>query len=338
MIRRLGVVMDPIAAINPRTDSTFAMLLEGARRGWTLEYMELGDLRLRNGCAEATTRALQVRDQAEDWFTLGPALNARLEELDLVLMRKDPPVDLEFITATWILEAAEREGTLVANRPQSLRDTNEKLAATWFPHLAPPSLVSRDGAALRAFMEAQGRVVLKPLDSMAGRSVFVTGLGDPNASVILEDLTQRGQRTVMAQRFLPAVAETGDKRILLVNGDPVTGALARIPPPGELRANLAAGGRAQPSELTERERQICREIGPVLRERGLYFVGIDVIGGCLTEINVTSPTGIRQIDRHFGLNVAGMLLDALQAASQVPRTKRERDFMEPARLPDNRGR
>jgi glutathione synthase len=319
MTRRLGVVMDPIAAINPRTDSTFAMLLEAARRGWTLEYMELGDLRLRNGCAEAATRALQVRDQADDWFTLGPARDVGLAEVDLVLMRKDPPVDLEFITATWILEAAERAGTLVANRPRSLRDANEKLAATWFPHLAPPSLVSRDRAALRAFMEAHERVVLKPLDSMAGRSVFVTGAGDPNANVILEELTRRGQRTVMAQRFLPGVAESGDKRILLVNGEPVPGALARIPAPGELRANLAAGGRAQAAELTERESQICREIGPVLRERGLYFVGIDVIDGCLTEINVTSPTGIRQIDLHFGLNIAGMLFDVLEAAESTGR-------------------
>jgi glutathione synthase len=314
MTRRLGVVMDPIAAINPRTDSTLAMLLEAARRGWMLDYMELGDLRLRNGRAEATTRALQVRDQADDWFTLGPARDVGLEEVDLVLMRKDPPVDLEFITSTWILEAAERAGTLVVNRPRSLRDANEKLAATWFPHLAPPSLVSRDRVALRAFMEAHERVVLKPLDAMAGRSVFVTGVGDPNASVILEEVTRRGQRTIMAQRFLPGVAESGDKRILLVNGEPVPGALARIPAPGELRANLAAGGRAQAAELTERERQICREIGPVLRERGLYFVGIDVIDGCLTEINVTSPTGIRQIDLHLGLNIAGMLFDVLEAA------------------------
>jgi glutathione synthase len=324
MTRRLGVVMDPIAAINPRTDSTLAMLLEAARRGWTLDYMELGDLRLRNGRAEATTRALQVRDQADDWFTLGPARDVGLEEVDLVLMRKDPPVDLEFITSTWILEAAERAGTLVVNRPRSLRDANEKLAATWFPHLAPPSLVSRDRVALRAFMEAHERVVLKPLDAMAGRSVFVTGVGDPNASVILEEVTRRGQRTIMAQRFLPGVAESGDKRILLVNGEPVPGALARIPAPGELRANLAAGGRAQAAELTERERQICREIGPVLRERGLYFVGIDVIDGCLTEINVTSPTGIRQIDLHFGLNIAGMLFDVLEAAECTGREPERR--------------
>lgn len=312
MTRRLGVVMDPISAIAPRKDSTLAMLLEGARRGWALEYMELGDLRLRDGHAEATVRPLEVRDDDAAWFTLGDARVTALGELDLILMRKDPPVDLEFVAATWILEAAERGGALVSNSPRALRDANEKLSATWFPQCAPPSLVSRDLAALREFMEAQGRIVLKPLDAMAGRSVFVTGAGDPNANVILEEMTRRGTRTVIAQRYLPAVMDSGDKRILLVNGEPVDGALARIPAPGDFRANLAAGGRGEPSALTARERRICAEIGPTLRERGLHFVGIDVIDGWLTEINVTSPTGIRQIDRHFGLNVAGTLFDALE--------------------------
>ena len=312
MTRRLGVVMDPIAAISPQKDSTLAMLAEGARRGWALEYVELGDLRLRDGRPEASIRPLQVRDDPGDWFALGAARVVSLDELDLVLMRKDPPVDLEFITSTWILEAAERGGTLVSNRPQSLRDANEKLSATWFPQCAPPSLVSRDRAALREFMHAEGRVVLKPLDAMAGRSVFVTGTGDPNANVILEEMTRRGERMVIAQRYLPAVMETGDKRILLVNGEPVSGALARKPAAGDFRANLAAGGRGEPAELTERERWICAEIGPTLRTRGLHFVGIDVIDGWLTEINVTSPTGIRQIDRHFGLNVAGLMFDALE--------------------------
>ena len=312
MTRRLGVVMDPISAISPQKDSTLAMLLEGARRGWALEYMEVADLRLRDGQAEASARPLQVRDDPSDWYTLGPARVVPLGELDLILMRKDPPVDLEFITATWILEAAERHGTLVSNRPPSLRDANEKLSATWFPQCAPPSLVTRDRGALREFMESQGRVVVKPLDAMAGRSVFVTTAGDPNANVILEEMTRRGERMVIAQRYLPAVMETGDKRILLVDGVAVPGALARLPATGDFRANLAAGGRGEPSELTERERWICAEIGPTLRARGLHFVGIDVIDGWLTEINVTSPTGIRQIDRHFGLNVAGTMFDALE--------------------------
>ena len=312
MTRRLGVVMDPISAIAPRKDSTLAMLLEGARRGWALEYMELGDLRLRDGRAEATVRPLEVRDDDASWFALGEARQGWLGEMNLILMRKDPPVDLEFVAATWILEAAEREGALVSNRPRSLRDANEKLSATWFPQCTPPSLVSRDRAALREFVDAQGQVVLKPLDAMAGRSVFLTGAGDPNANVILEEMTRRGARTVMAQRYLPAVLDTGDTRILVVNGEPVSGALARIPTGGDFRANLAAGGHGEPAELTERERWICAEIGPTLRERGLHFVGIDVIDGWLTEINVTSPTGIRQIDWHFGLNVAGMMFDALE--------------------------
>ena len=318
MTRRLGVVMDPIAAITPQKDSTLALLLEGARRGWALEYMELADIRLRDGRAEAVARPLDVRDDTTSWFTLGGPRTVTLAELDLVLMRKDPPVDFEFIAATWILEAAERDGTTVSNRPQSLRDANEKLAATWFPQCTPPSLMSRDRAALREFMEAQGRVVLKPLNEMGGRSVFVTGPADPNATVILEEMTRRGDRFVMAQRFLPAVAESGDKRILLIDGDPVPGALARIPAAGELRANMAAGGRAEPAELTERERWICCEIGPTLRERGLHLVGIDVIDGWLTEINVTSPTGIRQVDRYFGMNVAGMLFDVLESMLKEP--------------------
>jgi glutathione synthase len=306
--------MDPISAIAPRKDSTLAMLLEAARRGWTLEYMELGDLRLRDGHAEASARPLAVRDDDAEWFTLGDARVVPLASLDLVLMRKDPPVDLEFIAATWILEAAEREGTLVSNRPRALRDANEKLAATWFPRCTPASLVSRDPAALRRFMEEQTRVVIKPLDAMGGRSVFVAGAGDLNANVILEEMTRRGSRTVIAQRYLPAVTETGDTRILLVNGEPVKGALRRTPAAGDFRANMAAGGRAEPAELTDRERWICAEIGPTLRERGLHFVGIDVIDGWMTEVNVTSPTGIRQIDRHFGLNVAELLFDVLEAA------------------------
>jgi glutathione synthase len=311
--------MDPIAAIAPATDSTFAMLLEASRRGWEIEYMELADVRLRSGRAEASTRILDVRDSTTDWFTLGPRHDRRLGDLDVILMRKDPNVDLEFITATWILEAAEREGTIVANRPQALRDANEKIAATWFPRFAPPSLVSRDRAALRRFIEAEGKVALKPLDAMAGRSVFIVEATDPNATVILEDITRRGTRSIIAQRFLPAVTETGDKRILMVDGEPVRGALARFPAPGQFRANLAAGGRGEPAELNERELLICREVGPVLREKGLYFAGIDVIDGWLTEINVTSPTGIRQIDRHFGTNVAKMLLDVLESMRTTTR-------------------
>ncbi len=322
MTLRLGVVMDPIAAISPSTDSTFAMLLEAARRGWATEYIELPDLRLRDGCAEAVARPLEVRDAPNDWFTFGAPRTIPTSALDLVLMRKDPPVDGEFIAATWMLDAVERGGTLVSNRPQALRDANEKLSATWFPQCTPPTLVTRDRAALRAFVDAQGSIVVKPLDAMGGRSVFLVTVADLNANVILDELTRRGTRTVIAQRFLPAVLETGDKRILLVNGEPIPGGLARIPAVGDFRANLAAGGRGVPTDLTERERWICREIGPTLRERGLHFVGIDVIDGWLTEINVTSPTGIRQIDRHFGVNVAGLLFDALEESVKAGRVGR----------------
>jgi glutathione synthase len=314
MTRRLGVVMDPISAIAPRTDSTLAMLLEAARRGWALEYMELGDLRLRGGCAEATARALEIRDDESDWFTLGPPRDIVTATLDLVLMRKDPPVDREYFAATWILDAVERDGTVVSNRPQALRDANEKLAAMWFPELTPPTLATSNRDALLAFVETHGKIVIKPLDMMAGRSVFVVEHEDANRNVILEEMTLRGRRTVVAQQYLPAVTETGDKRILLVHGEPVGGALARIPAAGDFRANLAAGGRGVLADLTDRERQISAGLGPTLRARGLHFVGIDVIDGWLTEINVTSPTGIRQIDRHFGVNTAALLFDDLEAS------------------------
>ena len=309
---KVAFVVDPLGGLKPYKDSSIAMMGEAARRGHHLYALEAREIFIHEGAVRATTRRIELTGDATEWYRAREDEEVALAAFDLVLMRKDPPVDLEFITATWLLEAVEREGVLVTNRPRSLRDANEKLAATWFPGCAPPSLVSRDRGALRAFMEAQGRVVLKPLDAMGGRSVFVTGPDDPNATVILEEMTRRGQRAVMAQRFLPAVAETGDKRILLVDGEPVPGALTRLPAPGELRANMAAGGRATPADLTDREREICREIGPVLRERGLHFVGIDVIDGWLTEINVTSPTGIRQIDRYFGMNVAGVLFDALE--------------------------
>lgn len=308
---RLGVVMDPIGSMRPHKDSSFAMLLEASARGWALEYMEVGDLRLRDGRAEADCRPLSVRDQESDCCTLGDARPVPLGDLDVILMRKDPPVDVAFITATWILERAEAEGALVVNSPRALRDANEKLAATWFPQCAPPSLVTSAHAPLRAFVAAHGRAVLKPLDAMGGRGVFVLDEGDPNVNVIIEEMTRHGTRHVMAQRYLPGVVDGGDKRILLIDGEPVPEAMVRIPAAGEMRANMAVGGRVEAAALTDRDRWICQEIGPALRERGLRFVGIDVIDGHLTEVNVTSPTGIRQIDRLFGVNVAGRLLDAI---------------------------
>lgn len=312
MTRRLGVVMDPIAGIKPHKDSTLAMLLAATVRGWQLEYMEPGDLRLRDGRAEATRRALTVAGDDANWFTLGDPVEGPLAELDLILMRKDPPVDLEYLTATHILERAEAEGVRVVNRPQALRDANEKLCTAWFPQCCPASLVSSSPHALRAFIAAQGRVVIKPLDAMGGRSIFTLHARDVNTNVILEEMTRHGTRSVMAQAYLDAVGVTGDKRILMIDGEAVPQAITRLAAPGEFRANIAVGGRVEPAELTDRDRWICGEIGPELRARGLFFVGIDVIGGFLTEVNVTSPTCIREIDAHFGVDVAGTMMDALE--------------------------
>ncbi|MGD8851990.1 MAG: glutathione synthase [Gammaproteobacteria bacterium] len=311
MSTRLGIVMDPIRSIKTVKDSSFAMLLAAQARGWTLFYMEQADLYLRDGRACASMRRLTVRDNASDWFTCSAPEERPLGALDLVLMRKDPPLDMEYLYATYILERAEAEGVLIVNRAAALRDCNEKLFACWFPQCCPPSIVSRDSARLRAFAAAHGDVVLKPLDAMGGASVFRVRENDPNTSVILETLTALGKRTAMAQKFVPEISR-GDKRILLIEGEPVPYALARIPAEGEMRGNLAAGGRGEGVELSERDRWICSQVGPELRARGLVFVGLDVIGDYLTEINVTSPTCIRELDALYGLDIAGQLMDRLE--------------------------
>ncbi len=311
MTPALGVVMDPIESITIRKDSTFAMLLEAQARAWSLQYMQQGDLYLADGRAFAAMRSLTVADDPAGWFELGPAIERPLAELDAVLMRKDPPFDMEYIYSTYLLEKAAEEGCLIVNRPNSLRDCNEKLYTGWFPQCSPPTLVTRDIGRLRVFLEQQGDVVAKPLDGMGGSMVFRISLGEPNTGVILETLTNQGQRTIMAQRFIPEYTE-GDKRILLIDGEPIPYALARIPAKGEGRANLAAGGTGVGVELSARDRWICEQVGPALRERGLLFVGLDVIGDYLTEINVTSPTCIRELDAIYGLNISGVLLDALE--------------------------
>jgi glutathione synthase len=309
---RLGVVMDPIGSIATYKDSTFAMLLAAQARGWEVRYMELADLYLDGGTAMARHRGLRVTDARHDWYAFGDAETAPLGELDVILMRKDPPFDTEYIYATYLLEQAAEAGALVVNRPQALRDTNEKLSIARFPQCAPPTLVTRDAARLRAFAAQHGDVILKPLHGMGGTSVFRLRPGDPNLSVVIETLTGHGTAYAMAQRFIPEIA-SGDKRILLVDGQPVPYALARIPAPGETRGNLAAGATGQGVALTERDRWICAEVGPWLRERGLLFVGLDVIGDYLTEINVTSPTCIRELDAQYGLDIAGQLLDCIAA-------------------------
>ena len=307
----LGVVMDPIARINIKKDSTFAMLLEAQRRGWPIMYMEQGDLFLEDGRVFAAMRPLTVRDQAGDWFELGTPVERPLGELSTVLMRKDPPFDMEYVYTTYLLERAAEDGCFVVNRPASLRDCNEKLFTAWFPQCCPPTLISRDPQRIRRFLAQQQDIVLKPLDAMGGAMIFRLRQDDPNLGVILETSTDHGQRTIMAQRFLPEFKQ-GDKRILLVDGEPVPYALARIPAEGESRANLAVGGTGVGQELTARDRWICDQVAPALRERGLTFVGLDVIGDYLTEINVTSPTCIRELDANYGLNIAGTLMEAIE--------------------------
>lgn len=303
MSLRVGVVMDPIAKIKPWKDSTFAMLLEAQRRGWSLLYMEPGDLYVRDGRTFATTRALSVTDNNDDWYRLADAVNHDLADLDIILMRQDPPFNAEYIYATYLLEKVEREGVLVVNRPGSVRDSNEKLFATDFPQCCAPTLVSSQSTLLRNFVQEFGDTVMKPLDGMGGSNIFRVRKDSPNISVVIEVLTQHGKTPIMAQRFVPEITE-GDKRILMINGEPVPYALARIPKEGELRGNLAAGGTGQGRELSDRDRWICEQVGPTLKRKGLYFVGLDVIGDYLTEINVTSPTCIRELDAIFEIGRA----------------------------------
>jgi len=307
---RLGIVMDPIAQIAFKKDSSLAMLQSAQARSWSLHYMEPQDLYQRGSEARARMRALQVFDDPAHWFELQAEHDAPLADLDVLLMRKDPPFNSEYVYATYLLELAEKAGCLVVNRPQSLRDCNEKFFATQFPQLTPPTLVSRRADILREFAAEHGDVILKPLDEMGGASVFRHRQGDPNLSVILEVLTEHGTRQIMAQRYLPAIKD-GDKRILMVDGEPVPYCLARIPAPGETRGNLAAGGRGVAQPLTERDREIAAQVGPELRRRGLLFVGLDVIGEHLTEINVTSPTCIREIDNAYDTRIGERLMEVI---------------------------
>ena len=307
---QLGVVMDPIAGINPAKDSSLAMLVEAQRRGYALWYFEQQDVRLRNGVAQGSARALRVADSKTDWFELGPREERPLSALDVILMRKDPPFGTEYIYTTYLLERAELAGVLVVNKPQSLRDMNEKVYTAWFPQCCPETVITRSMADMRAFLAEHGRIVVKPLHGMGGRSIFVLSQGDNNANVVFETLTDYGQQYAMAQTFIPEI-NRGDKRIIIVDGKPVSRVLARIPAPDDNRGNLVAGAQPEVRELTERDAWICAQVGPVLRERGVLFAGLDVIGDYLTEINVTSPTGIRELQKLGGLDVAGTLFDAL---------------------------
>lgn len=302
--------MDPIASIKVAKDSTLAMLLEAQARGWEIQYMEQSDLFVRDGKVSARMRGLQVADDKQHWFDLDTPEERPLSDLDVILMRKDPPFDMEFVYTTYLLELAEREGVLIVNRPQALRDCNEKLYTAWFPQCTPTTLVTRDAARVRAFIDDQDDVILKPLDGMGGASIFRLHRKDHNKSVVIETLGHHGSRSIMAQRFIPEITE-GDKRILMVNGEPVPYCLARIPAQGETRGNLAAGGSGVGRPLSDRDRWIAAETGPALREKGILFAGLDVIGDYLTEINVTSPTCIRELDAQFGINIAAGLMDVV---------------------------
>lgn len=304
--------MDPIGSIKPNKDSTLAILLEAQARGWSIHYMEQAHLFIRDGRGFGRMAPLKVMDDTQRWFALSPAESRPLDELDVILMRVDPPIDMEYIYTTHLLELAERDGVLVINKPQALRDANEKLYTAWFSQCTPPTLISRDAAQLREFLNEQRDTILKPLAAMGGTSIFRLRHDDPNVNVVFETLTRRGTVFTMAQRYLPAIKD-GDKRILLIDGVPIPYVLARFAPAGETRANLAVGGRGEGVALSDRDRWICEQTGPRLRDKGLMFVGLDVIGDYLTEVNVTSPTCIRELDAIYGLNISATLLDAVEA-------------------------
>lgn len=309
---KLGVVMDPIQLIHVKKDSTLAMLLEAQKRNYILYYMEQKDLFVKDGAVFGNMRQLKVHDDSRHWFDFMSSETQALPHLDVILMRKDPPFDVEYIYTTYLLELAEAKGVLVANKPQSLRDANEKFFTTWFSQCTPELLITRDATLLHEFIRQYCDVVLKPLHGMGGGSIFKLTAGDPNINVVIEMLTRDGQSYIMAQRFIPQITE-GDKRILLIDGEPIPFALARIPKAGEIRGNLAAGGTGKGVPLTKKDYWICEQLGPTLREKGLMFVGIDVIGEYLTEINVTSPTCIRELESLFDINICGKLFDCIEA-------------------------
>ncbi len=304
--------MDPIGSINTKKDTTYAILLAAQEREWPIYYLEQADMYLTDGVPYGQVRNLRLFRDTVPWFEFIAEDTIALEHLDVLLMRKDPPFDMEYIHTTYILEQAEARGVLVVNRPQALRDANEKMFTAWFPQCTPPTLISRRHLDLRRFLSAHRDVILKPLGSMGGESVFRVTESDPNVNVIMETLTGYQRRFIMAQRYIPEIKD-GDKRVLIIDGQPQPYALARLPPAGETRANLAVGGRGEGRALTQRDRWICDQVGPTLRERGIMFAGLDIIGDYLTEINVTSPTCVRELDALYGLDIGGALLDAVES-------------------------
>jgi glutathione synthase len=316
MTINIGIVMDPINTIKTAKDSSFAMLLEAQRRGWTIWYMEMNSLYLENSRPMAWARPAEVFDDPDHWYETGAEQSLPLNGMDVILMRKDPPFDMEYIYATYLLEQAEADGTLVVNRPRALRDANEKLFTSWFPQCTPDTLVSRRYQDFKRFLHKHQDIILKPLGGMGGESIFRIRQDDPNTNVILETLTARQTRYAMAQKFIPEIS-AGDKRILVVDGEAIPWALARIPQEGETRGNLAAGGSARGVPLTDRDHWIVEQVAPRLKEAGILFAGLDVIGDYLTEINVTSPTCIRELDSLYNINISGMLMDSIENRLQA---------------------
>ncbi|MBE9567886.1 MAG: glutathione synthase [Proteobacteria bacterium] len=313
---KLGIVMDPLTSINIIKDSSFAMMLAAQKAGWEIHTIYQQDLYTQNEKPRAFTRTTRLMDDADHWFDFISEQDIDLSSLDAILMRKDPPFDIEYITSTYILGLAEKAGSLVVNRPASLRDNNEKMFITQFPQCCTPFMVSRDKRRLRDFVDQryaaeQQDVILKPLDGMGGTSIYRVNPQDPNLSVILETVSENESRTVMAQQFIPEIT-AGDKRVLLIDGEAVPYALARIPASGETRGNLAAGGSGVGIELSERDHWICQQVGPVLKQLGILFAGIDIIGDYLTEINITSPTCIRELDSIYSLDIAGDLIRCIE--------------------------
>ncbi|NRA13807.1 MAG: glutathione synthase [Crocinitomicaceae bacterium] len=303
--------MDPIQLVNPKKDTTYAFILEAKKRNWTVEYMELNHLELRDGKPKAFMQELTIQDNLNHWYTLNNGSYQNLGDLDIILMRKDPPFDIEYIIATYVLEQAQKEGVMVVNNPRALRDSNEKIFASYFPQCCPPSLLTRSKESIIKFLQEQEKIVLKPTGKMGGQSIFVVTKDEPNTNVIIEEMTNNGNQFVQAQSYLPEIQSTGDKRIILIDGKPIEYGIARIPGLTDHRGNLAVGAECKGHKLTERDYWICNEIGPKLKEMGLRFVGIDIIGDYLTEINVTSPTGIREIDNLFNINVSSLFFDAI---------------------------
>jgi glutathione synthase len=314
---RIAVVMDPIDEIKFEKDTTLAMLFAAQARGWQLLYLEQKDLSMRDGVALGRLRPLRVLQDPAHWYELGEPVVERLGDVDAILMRKDPPFDMEYIYSTYVLERAELQGALVVNKPQGLRDMNEKVFTAWFPQCCAPTLITRDMADMKAFLVEHGKIVCKPLYGMGGRSIFAIDQGDKNANVIFETLTEYGTRYAIVQRYIPDIVRTGDARVLLIDGEAVPFALARIPSGEDNRGNLAAGAKGVGRPLNDRDRWLAAQIGPTLAERGMLFVGLDVIGDYVTEINVTSPTGVRELDKQFKLDIAGQLMTAIERRLQA---------------------